>query len=179
MADLYPMSIHGKGLLQSGLVVTAMCTDCHTPHHELPRITRIQCQFGQHPKTCAKCHNGIYEQFVKSIHSPTVSHTTERLPTCADCHEPHTVIRTDQDAFKLKMINQCGDCHEKLTESYFETIHGKVSKLGYTGAAKCYDCHGSHDILPPDNPNSHLSRQNIVKTCGKCHPGSHRQFAGI
>jgi len=179
MADLYPMSIHGKGLLQSGLVVTAMCTDCHTAHHELPQEDpESSINHENIPKTCATCHNGIYEQFVNSIHSPTVSHTTERLPNCADCHEPHTVIRTDQDAFKLKMINQCGDCHEGLTESYFETIHGKVSKLGYTGAAKCYDCHGSHDILPPDNPKSHLSRQNIVKTCGKCHPGSHRQFAG-
>jgi cytochrome b subunit of formate dehydrogenase len=25
---------------------------------------------------------------------------------------------------------------------------------------------------------SHLSRQNIVTTCAKCHPGSHRRFAG-
>ena len=30
------MSIHGKGLLESGLIVTAICTDCHTAHKELP-----------------------------------------------------------------------------------------------------------------------------------------------
>ena len=30
----------------------------------------------------------------------------------------------------------------------------------------------------PTIPSSHLSRQNIVQTCGKCHEGSHRQFAG-
>jgi cytochrome b subunit of formate dehydrogenase len=76
------------------------------------------------------------------------------------------------------MINQCGDCHSEVTETYFETIHGKASELGSTVAAKCYDCHGAHDILPPTNPESHLSRQNIVETCGQCHPGSHRQFAG-
>ena len=63
-------------------------------------------------------------------------------------------------------------------DSYFETYHGKVSKLGYTNAAKCYDCHGAHDVLPTWDPRSHLSRQNIVKTCAKCHSGSHRQFAG-
>jgi cytochrome b subunit of formate dehydrogenase len=75
-------------------------------------------------------------------------------------------------------MTQCGGCHGEIAESYFETFHGKVSKLGYSAAAQCYDCHGSHDILPPNNPKSHLSRQNIVKTCGKCHEGSHRQFAG-
>jgi len=34
------------------------------------------------------------------------------------------------------------------------------------------------DILPPADPRSLLSRSNIVNTCGQCHPGSHRQFAG-
>ena len=65
-----------------------------------------------------------------------------------------------------------------ITDTYFDTFHGKVSKLGYLKTAKCYDCHGAHDILPVTDPRSRLSRANIVKTCGKCHPGSHRQFAG-
>ena len=75
-------------------------------------------------------------------------------------------------------MDQCGRCHQQITASYFETFHGKVSKLGYLKTAKCYDCHGSHDILPVTDPRSHLSRNNIVATCGKCHTGSHRQFAG-
>ena len=32
----YTESIHGKGLLKSGLTVTATCTSCHTAHRELP-----------------------------------------------------------------------------------------------------------------------------------------------
>jgi cytochrome b subunit of formate dehydrogenase len=75
-------------------------------------------------------------------------------------------------------MDQCGRCHEKIAETYFDTFHGKVSKLGYLTTAKCYDCHGSHDILPVTDQRSRLSRSNIVKTCAKCHPGSHRQFAG-
>jgi cytochrome b subunit of formate dehydrogenase len=75
-------------------------------------------------------------------------------------------------------MSQCGNCHRSLAESYFETYHGKVSKLGYEKTAKCYDCHGAHDILPVWNPKSHLSRANIVKTCAHCHPGSNRRFAG-
>ncbi len=38
----YVMSIHGKGLLKSGLVVTATCTNCHTTHRELPPPTRTR-----------------------------------------------------------------------------------------------------------------------------------------
>jgi cytochrome b subunit of formate dehydrogenase len=175
----YKNGIHGKGLLESGLVVTAMCTDCHTPHHMLPEDNPQSTVYRDNiPATCAKCHNGIYEKFEQSIHSPEVSDTQDSLPTCSDCHKSHSIIRTDAIGFRLNIMNQCGGCHQDVAESYFETFHGKVSKLGYAAAAKCYDCHGSHDILPPSNPKSHLSRQNIVKTCGQCHKGSHRQFAG-
>lgn len=175
----YVESTHGKGLLQSGLVVTAMCTDCHTAHHELPHNNpESSVNRNNIAQTCAKCHNGIYEQFTKSIHYPDVAQTDKPLPMCNDCHTSHTIKRTDQEGFKLSIINQCGRCHEEVMETYFETFHGKVSKLGYTSAAKCYDCHGSHDVLPTFDPRSHLSRQNIVTTCGKCHEGSHRQFAG-
>jgi cytochrome b subunit of formate dehydrogenase len=75
-------------------------------------------------------------------------------------------------------MSQCGNCHRDLAETYFETYHGNVSKLGYLETAKCYDCHGAHDILPAWNPASHLSRDRIVETCGTCHPGSNRRFAG-
>jgi cytochrome b subunit of formate dehydrogenase len=175
----YTESIHGKGLLSSGLVVTAMCTDCHTAHHVLPRSdSASSVNHDNLPQTCARCHNGIYEQFAQSVHSPLVTKTDKILPSCEDCHLSHTISRTDSEGFKLNVMNQCGRCHEDVTTTYFETFHGKVSKLGYTAAAKCYDCHGAHNILPVYEPKSTLSRQNIVKTCGQCHPGSHRRFAG-
>jgi len=175
----YVMSIHGKGLLESGLVVTAMCTDCHTSHHVLPQIDPLS-SVNKHniAKTCAKCHNGIYEQFITSVHYTSEEEPNKPLPVCYDCHSAHTISRTDKEGFKLNIINQCGRCHMDVTETYFETYHGKVSKLGYTAAAKCYDCHGAHDIFPTWDPKSRLSRQNIVATCSKCHAGSHRRFAG-
>ena len=178
-ADVYPESIHGMDLLQGGLVVTAMCTDCHTAHHVLPRRDPVSSVNSQNiPRTCAKCHEGVYEQYVASIHSPEVSDSDDPLPSCADCHKSHAISRTDMDDFRQQIANQCGGCHKDVTDTYFDTYHGKVSQLGGAGAAKCHDCHGSHDILPTDNAKSHLSRQNIVATCGKCHASSHRQFAG-
>ncbi|MDH3890283.1 MAG: cytochrome c3 family protein [candidate division Zixibacteria bacterium] len=179
IVENYRMSIHGKGLLQSGLIVTAMCTDCHTAHHVLPHDDpESSIHHDKIAETCANCHHGIYEQFTSSVHSPTVTDTDKPLPNCKDCHQSHTISRADKVDFRLTLRDQCGGCHEEVTESYFETFHGKVSKLGYSAAAQCYDCHGAHNILPPDNPKSTLARQHIVETCGKCHSGSHRQFAG-
>jgi len=175
----YTESIHGKGLLESGLVVTAMCTNCHTAHHVLPKEDpQSSVNHENAPQTCARCHNGIFEKFSRSIHSATVSESDKKLPSCIDCHSSHTISRTGDEGFKLAVTAQCSECHKDVTETYFETFHGKVSKLGYTVAAKCYDCHGSHDILPPSEPESHLSRANIVETCAQCHPGSNRRFAG-
>jgi cytochrome b subunit of formate dehydrogenase len=180
VVESYVESIHGKGLLQSGLVVTATCVDCHTAHGELPKQDALSSvNPGNVAETCAQCHRGIYDQFAASVHSPAVSkRTKEPLPTCADCHSAHQIERTDRRDFRLEIMSQCGKCHETLAESYFDTYHGKVSKLGYDKTAKCYDCHGAHDILPAWNPKSHLSRDRIVKTCQQCHPGSNRRFAG-
>ena len=179
IVEHYRESIHGKGLLQSGLTVTANCADCHTAHHELPaKDPRSSVNRANIAETCAKCHRGIYEMFTASVHSPNVTRSGKPLPVCADCHSAHTIQRTDLTNFRLDIMDQCGRCHKQITEAYFETFHGKVSKLGYLKTAKCYDCHGAHDILPVTDPRSHLSRNNIVGTCGKCHAGSHRQFAG-
>ncbi len=179
IVEHYRESIHGKGLLQSGLTVTANCADCHTAHHELPsNDPRSSVNRANIAQTCAQCHRGIYEMFHASVHSPEVTKTNKELPVCSGCHTAHSIQRTDLSNFRLHIMDQCGRCHQQITEAYFETFHGKVSKLGYLQTAKCYDCHGSHDILPVNNPRSRLSRNNIVNTCGKCHMGSHRQFAG-
>lgn len=176
----YTMSIHGKGLLQSGLLVTATCVDCHTAHSELPADNPKSTVFSENiPETCAQCHFGIFEQFKRSIHSTAkTNHVKGKLPACNDCHQSHTIKRVDVDNFRQEIIDQCGRCHMDVTKTYFDTFHGKVSKLGSARTAKCYDCHGSHNILPVSDPRSTLSHNNIVQTCKKCHPNSNRKFVG-
>ena len=57
--------------------------------------------------------------------------TNKQLPTCSECHSAHSIQRTDLTNFRLHIMDQCGRCHEPITGSYFDTFHGKVSKLGY------------------------------------------------
>ncbi|HTY37835.1 MAG TPA: hypothetical protein VMH23_12030 [Bacteroidota bacterium] len=175
----YTESIHGKGLMKSGLTVTATCTNCHTPHSILPKSDTLSSVNPRNvPQTCGRCHHGIEEQFESSIHAQQVGKTDKPLPVCSDCHTAHTIRRVDATGFKLEIMTQCGRCHEAIAKTYFDTYHGKVSQLGYTKTAKCYDCHGAHDILAVTDPRSHLSRENVVATCQKCHSGATRRFAG-
>ncbi len=175
----YTESIHGKGLLKSGLTVTATCTSCHTAHRELPASDPESTVNPKNvPQTCGTCHHGIEDQFNQSVHSVSVTKTDKQLPVCSDCHTAHAIQRADKDQFRLEIMSKCGRCHEAIAETYFETYHGKVSRLGYTNTAKCYDCHGSHDIRNVNDPASHLSRANVVATCQRCHVGATRRFAG-
>jgi len=182
----YEMSIHGEGLMESGLLVTATCDDCHTAHRPLPDTHP---ESSVHPAnvaaTCGACHQGIQETFRTSIHwterdasSDQDSDGKLEYPTCEDCHTSHAIAGTDRGDFRLMMMNQCGGCHVEETETFFDTFHGKVSRLGDEGAAKCYDCHGTHNILPPEDPASTLSRQNAVETCAQCHPAANARFTG-
>ena len=64
MVEHYTESIHGKGLLESGLTVTATCANCHTAHGELPASDPASTVNRENvAKTCAQCHRGIYELF--------------------------------------------------------------------------------------------------------------------
>jgi cytochrome b subunit of formate dehydrogenase len=174
----YTESIHGLGLIKSGLIVTATCTSCHTAHGELPHDSVASSVSSANvPATCGACHAGIQEKFETSVHSVKVTATTKPLPVCNDCHSAHTIGRTDAAGFKLVIMERCGKCHEAIAKTYFDTYHGKVSRLGFTRTAQCYDCHGSHEILAARDPRSPLSTANIVGTCQKCHPGAGSGFA--
>lgn len=175
----YINSVHGKGLLESGLVVAAKCTDCHTAHHQLsPKDPESSVNPKNLANTCGKCHKGIEDKFKMSIHWPGNVITKKKLPVCETCHSSHNISRINIKGFRTKLMYKCGNCHKEQAKTYFETVHGQVSRLGEERAAKCWDCHGTHRILPPDNPLSTLSYNNELKTCGKCHQGVHREFAG-
>jgi len=179
LVQRYTMSIHGEGL-EGGLVVTAVCTSCHSAHRQLPAADpRSTVHPDQIAGTCSRCHAGVEERLADSVHDRAkTAQDGKRRPTCEDCHTAHAIARTGEEQFRQAILQQCGACHEDVTASYFDTYHGKVSQLGYGKTAKCSDCHGSHAILPPEDPASTLSRDNIAATCAQCHEGSHRRFAG-
>jgi hypothetical protein len=61
--------------------------------------------------------------------------------------------------------------------TYIESYHGVANKYGDITVANCATCHGAHDIRPASDPKSSISKKNMPKTCGVCHPGASKNFA--
>jgi predicted CXXCH cytochrome family protein len=175
----YSSSVHGKGLMEKGLLASAICTDCHTSHNILKESDTSSTVNSLHiAATCGKCHKSIYSDYLSSDHSILKNTKDKKFPTCANCHTAHTVTEIDKDQFLTEITLQCGACHKKLSETYMETYHGKAYTLGDLKAARCSDCHGAHKILNMANPESSVGQKNIVKTCKKCHKNANAEFTG-
>ncbi|NPA68154.1 MAG: hypothetical protein GXO50_06055 [Chlorobi bacterium] len=174
----YSKSVHGKGVTEKGLLVSAVCTDCHTAHYELKASDERSSVYRKNiPSTCAACHKGIYDEYIQSDHAIN-KNENKKFPVCVDCHSSHVISDVKQDAFMNEVMNQCGLCHKELAESYLKTYHGQAYKLGFKKSAKCSDCHGAHNILNMNNPESTINEKNIVATCRKCHKDANKKFTG-
>ena len=181
VAAQYTDSIHGRALLQMGLILAPSCNDCHGVHDIKRSVDRSSpVNHANIAATCGKCHLGIEKTYDSSIHGQLLAKGDARGPVCTDCHSAHQIEAPTGTHFKAGIDERCGRCHQDRLAHYRETYHGKAMALGRPNVASevaaCSDCHGYHDILPVSNPASHLSQANIVGTCQKCHPGATRSF---
>jgi cytochrome b subunit of formate dehydrogenase len=171
----YLDSIHGRALVRMGLIVAPSCNDCHGVHNIKRPVDRDSPVNHAHiAQTCGKCHVGIEQTYLKSVHGKLLAKGDNRGPVCTDCHTAHGIDDPEDKNFKAVSDQRCGKCHADRLEFYGDTYHGKAMALGRPNVASdvaaCYDCHGYHDVLPPSDPNSHLYSTNILATCQKCHP---------
>jgi formate dehydrogenase gamma subunit len=61
-------------------------------------------------------------------------------------------------------------------KTYLESYHGLAAQNGLVAVAHCASCHGYHKILPSSDPGSTINTNNLVATCGQCHPGANKMF---
>ena len=166
------------------------CKDCHKGIHEMT--------FWKGDKTrviqiCTACHSD--DGYSESVRGTSALAGNPDSPVCTDCHGLHKIPLLKGEEPKVVEFRKefhtevCQKCHGDkemmernkvfliATQTYYESYHGKVEKLGYPKlVAGCADCHGFHNILPPDNPKSLISENRLVETCGKCHPGANTNF---
>jgi hypothetical protein len=175
----FKQSVHGEALA-GGNVNAPDCQRCHGSHAIFPSADeRAATARWNIPTLCSACHVKEYKKYAQGIHGQEfVVRKNRRAAVCVDCHMEHRhfIPAVGETGWKLYLINECGSCHSEQLDTYRKTIHGQITELGYVTVAKCPDCHGSHDILPPSEPNSMVSRTNIIATCGKCHPGATTEF---
>lgn len=57
-------------------------------------------------------------------------------------------------------------------ETYLQSPHGRLRRLGDYRAPMCEGCHGTRewkDILPQEHPDSPVNPANLANTCATCH----------
>lgn len=153
----------------------AVCNDCHNVHtfRVPPAGTPERDQWRlEIPELCGTCHDYALEEYAESVHGKQVleEHNTEAA-VCTDCHTSHNIEASASDTAKLAITASCGNCHEDRYASYKATYHGKITTLGYDDTAKCFNCHGSHDIQPSSDPVARMHLDNRLESCQECHSG--------
>jgi cytochrome b subunit of formate dehydrogenase len=188
----YENSVHAKAV-QSGNDMAAACSDCHGSHEmrkgsdPLSRVNKLNIS-----TTCGQCHPAIAEEYTASIHGAALASGVMASATCTDCHGEHSILSPKDSTSPVAPTNVsakvCSPCHSsvRLTTKYglasdrfatFEdSYHGLAARAGSVEVANCASCHGVHDIRPSTDPASRISKANLAKTCGSCHPGANENF---
>jgi cytochrome b subunit of formate dehydrogenase len=168
--ESYMSSIHARPNIDDQSRTNATCYDCHDAHYITPidSVYRAGNKFVI-PSVCGSCHTNELEIYNTSVHGMEIRNGNTDAAVCSDCHTSHNIDVSNDTSGRLAITAQCGNCHEDNLESYMETYHGKVTQLGYGETAKCYDCHGSHEIKRVDEPDSMVHNGNRLKTCQNCH----------
>ena len=114
--------------------------------------------------TCIECHG------VHNINDPTTTQARNRSPElCAGCHADAELMdkyEISTDVFETYVADFHG-----TTVTLFEDLSPDVE----TNKAVCYDCHGVHNILAPDDPHAGI-KGNLLVTCQQCHPDATANF---
>ena len=175
---LYVDSIHGFALSKEGLLVAANCQSCHGSHHILSHTNPESPTYKANiPKTCGSCHAKINDDYQMGIHGKGVASGNLKAPVCTDCHTAHAILQPTEAAFRMQSTPICGSCHKDQLSTYRDTFHSQLGSLGgYVETARCWDCHGAHEILPASDSRSPINKANLVATCGKCHAGANLSF---
>ncbi|MCX6137062.1 MAG: cytochrome c3 family protein [Ignavibacteriales bacterium] len=188
----YEESFHAK-TLRAGNGKAATCVDCHGSH-EMKKGSASDSRVNRKniPATCGQCHTAIADAYRGSIHGKGFAAGNSGAPVCVDCHGEHRILNPkDPNAAVSKLhvsADVCTPCHSsvRLSEKYGlasergrtfdDSYHGLATKAGSVQVANCASCHGFHDILPSKDPNSRVNKNNLIQTCGRCHPGANQNF---
>ena len=136
-ADHYLASIHAKPNKDNPDQINASCWDCHGAHDVFPMEGATKDSYRiNSPETCGRCHQEQLKDYTQSVHGAPVKRYGELEPAvCSDCHTAHKISVVEEDSAKLTITENCGNCHEDYYESYRDTYHGQIVKLGYTHTA--------------------------------------------
>jgi cytochrome b subunit of formate dehydrogenase len=188
----YEKSVHARSV-RNGNTAAATCIDCHGSH-EMRKGNNPASNVARKniAATCGRCHGDVLMEYRGSIHGTSFASGVDASATCTDCHGEHNILSPadagSPTAAKNLSAQVCSPCHAsvRLTrkfglasdrfQSFSDSYHGLAGRAGSVQVANCASCHGVHDIKPSSDSTSRISKNNLVKTCGTCHPGANENF---
>ncbi len=123
------------------------------------------------PSGCAECHNGEGDRGDAKSPFKKLADSIHRSLSCTDCHQTISVEQAKSGAIPphgddVEPVN-CGECHEEEAQTYAK--HGRLEVGKDPDLPHCASCHGSHDVLPSSDRQSHVNTINLPSTCRTCH----------
>ncbi|HYN23169.1 MAG TPA: cytochrome c3 family protein, partial [Thermoanaerobaculia bacterium] len=163
------------------------CADCHTGAEEVPHAEGVAAV------DCASCHSDAFDALNQSVHGRPVFTEISGKPACQTCHGPVHKLVGQEDPKSLvnpqHVAQTCAQCHAspevarrtgvhliQPLAAYNASVHARAIREGKP-AADCASCHGSHGILPANDPSSRVNHLKVPETCGECHGEIAKAFA--
>jgi len=187
----YSQGLHAAAQAE-GRAEAAVCSDCHGAHEIRPIQSGASI-----PRICRRCHSEIYTAYAQSVHGKAlIEEGNTDVPTCENCHDYHSNAGPSKEGYHLFSPQLCAQCHADaelmaqydiktdVFDTYVADFHGttvtifeQIAPGQQTNKPVCIDCHGVHSILSPTDENSPVLKQNLLRTCQRCHPDAPPDFS--
>ncbi len=187
--DAYIDSTHGREKITEGHEADKpYCISCHTnplynpdeskpPPEILDRC--VICH--EKPEFAERWYNHTSRRIREVKRSPK-----EIFELCSSCHENKKMLdkhvrQAEEEGREL------GRKFSIAAESYKESFHGKLTRLGFNKTASCLDCHARqkdyfrsvHEIRPSRDPASPTHEKNKLETCQQCHIHADKNYVAL
>lgn len=123
------------------------------------------------PTGCQDCHDGEADETLPGPPHVLLEKSVHSLLGCEDCHESISLDEMDftsprPHGERVERVD-CSTCHDEAAEEYKK--HGRLTVGTDPDMPTCANCHGTHDILPRSDRQSHVHPANLPSTCRTCH----------
>lgn len=158
-----PVSIHAQDIISEPTGDNSFCLTCHADSSD----TKILADG-------TELSVGVdLTELENSVHG---SSNDEGRLGCVDCHGidtfPHdNPLPETGRAYTVQTSLSCTNCHTEQTDNLNDDVHYVALSNGNLRSATCVDCHGAHDIQPPNEPITQIS-----VTCGDCHSTTFTEY---
>lgn len=143
------------------------CEDCHDDldaktHGKTASSMKSKREFTLSMKNaCVACHKKNVTQYQDSVHALMLKEGSAKAPTCADCHNPHTVQSTK--LVRAIADTPCAKCHEAIFKATTKDVHGLERVAKGKSAPLCADCHQAHAVKAAS------LGEGVKDACLNCH----------